>query len=232
MEALQYKDGLRTFQANAAVGDGIRVRLSSGKLVACAAGEPSIGVTARQAFAADEYIALAMWNASGTFRIEATGAIAFGADVYGAAAGKATDTPGGEFLGICVKASTAAGPIEVMPVPKPAGYTVTEAHTANDTLLAIESGSVHTNGGASGAVTLVLPPATLGLEFEFRVSAAQALNIDPNGTETISLPSTGVPGAAGKYLGLNVIGTTVRLKCAATGSWSVIGHTGTWVAES
>lgn len=231
MDALQYKDGVRTFRANAAMGDGIRVRLSGGELVACAAGEPSIGVTARQAFAADEYIGVAMWNATGTFRVEATGAIAFGAKVYGAAAGKATDTPGGEFLGLCVHASTGAGPIEVMPVPNP-GYTVNEAHTAGDTLLAIESGSCHTNAGAAGAITLALPPATVGLEFEFRVSVAQELRIDPDGTETISLPSNGVPGAAGKYLVADAIGETVRLRCCVAGSWSVIGHTGTWTAEA
>jgi hypothetical protein len=231
MEALQYKDGLRTFRANAAVGDGIRVRLSSGELVACAAGEPSIGVTARQAFAADEYIAVAMWNASGTFRIEATGAVAFGSKVYGAAAGKATDTPGGEFLGICVKASTAAGPIEVMPVPEP-GYKVTEAHALGDTLLDIESGSCHTNLGAAGAIVIALPAALVGMEFEFQVQAAQALRIDPNGTETISLPSTGVAGAAGKYLEADAVGETVRLRCFKAGTWGVVGHTGTWTAES
>lgn len=71
-----------------------------------------------------------------------------------------------------------------------------------------------------------------GLHYYFRVSVAQELRIDPNGSETISLPSTGVPGAAGKYLTADAIGETVRLVCAVTGSWSVFGHTGTWTAEA
>ena len=107
-----------------------------------------------------------------------------------------------------------------------------EAHTAGDTLTTAESGSIHTNTGASGAITIVLPAATVGLEYFFRVGAAQELRIDPNGTETISLPSTGVPGAAGKYLTADAVGETVHLVCCAAGSWSVMGYTGTWTAEA
>ncbi len=107
-----------------------------------------------------------------------------------------------------------------------------EAHTADDTLVAEESGSWHTNTGAAGTVTLVLPPASVGLEFSFAVGAAQSLRIDPNGSQTISLPSTGVPGAAGKYLACSTVGATVRLFCAVTGNWAVAGHTGTWTAET
>lgn len=107
-----------------------------------------------------------------------------------------------------------------------------EAHTADDTLTAAESGSVHTNAGASGTVVLTLPAAAVGLEYFFGVRVAQALRIDPNGTETISLPSTGVPGAAGKYLAADAIGETVHLMCVAAGSWAVMGYTGTWTAEA
>ena len=104
-------------------------------------------------------------------------------------------------------------------------------HTANAALTAAMSGSVHTNAGATGAVTLALPAATVGLEFFFGVRAAQALRIDPNGTETISLPSTGVPGAAGKYITAAAVGETVHVMCVAAGSWAVMGYTGTWTAE-
>lgn len=106
-----------------------------------------------------------------------------------------------------------------------------EAHAAGDTLTAAETGSVHTNTGASGTITLVLPPATVGLEFFFGVGAAQALRLDPDGTETISLPSTGVPGAAGKYLWADAVGESVHLLCTVAGSWTVMGYTGTWTAE-
>lgn len=107
-----------------------------------------------------------------------------------------------------------------------------EAHTAGDTLTAAETGSIHTNAGASGAITFALPAATVGLEYQFGVRAAQELRIDPNGSETISLPSTGVPGAAGKYLTADAVGETVRLLCVAAGTWAVVGYTGTWTAEA
>lgn len=111
------------------------------------------------------------------------------------------------------------------------GVRTVEAHTTGDTLTAAESGTVHTNTGASGTITLVLPDATVGQEFFFAVGAAQELRIDPNTTQTISLPSTGVPGAAGKYLVADAIGETVHLMCCSAGSWRVMGYTGTWTAE-
>lgn len=106
------------------------------------------------------------------------------------------------------------------------------AKTAAYTIKTTENGCGFTNTGASGAIVLTLPPATVGLNYYFRVSAAQELRIDPDGTETISLPSSGVPGAAGKYLSADAIGETVRLVCAVAGSWSVFGYTGTWTAEA
>jgi len=106
-----------------------------------------------------------------------------------------------------------------------------EAHTAGDTLTAAESGSVHTTVGAGATVTLALPAAAVGLEYFFRVGAAQELRIDPDGTETIALPSTGVQGAAGKYLTANADGETVHLMCTKAAQWSVFGFTGTWTAE-
>lgn len=108
---------------------------------------------------------------------------------------------------------------------------VVEAHTADDTLTVAESGSVHASVGAAGTITLTLPAAVVGLEYLFRVGAAQQLRIDPNGTETIALPSTGVQGAAGKYLVADADGETVYLVCDKAGQWSCYGFTGTWTAE-
>lgn len=106
------------------------------------------------------------------------------------------------------------------------------AKAANYTVTANDSGTGFTNTGASGAITFALPAATVGLHYRFRVSVAQELRIDPNGSETISLPSTGVPGGAGKYLTADAIGETVHLVCAVAGTWSVFGYTGTWTAEA
>jgi len=109
---------------------------------------------------------------------------------------------------------------------------VVTAHTAGDTLAATETGTVHTTVGASGTVTFSLPAATVGTEFFFRVGAAQELRLDPDGTETIALPSTGVQGAAGKYLTANADGESVHIACDKAGEWTVYGYTGTWTAEA
>lgn len=108
---------------------------------------------------------------------------------------------------------------------------VVEKHTAGDTLLAAETGSHHSNTGASGTITIVLPAAVAGLEFWFYVGAAQELRLDPNTTETIALPSTGVQGAAGKYLVADAVGEYVRLVCETAGAWLAFPYAGTWTAE-
>lgn len=112
------------------------------------------------------------------------------------------------------------------------GELTVEAHTAGDTLLNSENGTVHTNTGATGTITVVLPVGATGLHFFFSVGAAFELRIDPNGTDTISLPSSGVPGAAGKYLVADAIGETVHLMCLKANNWAVSGYTGTWSAEA
>lgn len=106
-----------------------------------------------------------------------------------------------------------------------------QTKTADFAIGAGESGRTFSNAGASGTITGSLPPAVPGLKYRFRVGVAQQLRIDPDGTETISLPSTGVPGAAGKYLVADAIGETVDIECVVAGSWSVFGFTGTWTAE-
>jgi len=111
-------------------------------------------------------------------------------------------------------------------------YSKTAVKTADYTITAAESGKTFDTTGAAGAVVGSLPAATPGLNYYFRVGAAQEHRIDPNGSETISLPSTGVAGAAGKYLTADAAGETVHLRCVKAGTWSVFGHTGTWTAEA
>ena len=93
------------------------------------------------------------------------------------------------------------------------------------------SGGVFTNEGATGAAVFALGPAALGVSFTFMVMAAQELRIDPSGTETIALPSSGAQGAAGKYLTADAVGEWVRLLCVKTGQWQVTGYLGTWAHE-
>jgi len=93
------------------------------------------------------------------------------------------------------------------------------------------SGSIITNEGATGAAVFALAAASVGVELTFRVMTAQELRIDPSGTETIALPSTGAQGAAGKYLTADAVGEWVKLVCVKAGQWQVEGYFGTWAHE-
>ena len=113
--------------------------------------------------------------------------------------------------------------------PVRGGVPVTK--TNDYVISAIDCDKTFTTAGASGTVTFSLPAATPGLRFKFHVGAAQQLRVDPNGVETISLPSTGVAGAAGKYLVADAIGETLAIECVVAGAWSVFGHAGSWTHE-
>jgi hypothetical protein len=105
-------------------------------------------------------------------------------------------------------------------------------HAANAVLTEHELYTNHSNNAATGVVTLTLPASQPGMWAYFGVREAFELRIDPFGTETISLPTTGVPGAAGKYLSADAIGESIHLRCFEAGSWAVVGFTGTWTAEA
>jgi hypothetical protein len=104
-----------------------------------------------------------------------------------------------------------------------------EAHTVDDTLTEAESGSVHTNLGASATVTLTLPyPASPGTVFSFAVQAAQQLRIDP-GTAAICDDSG---QTADKYKSSNIIGASLTVIADSAGNWATIAKNGTWTEET
>ena len=104
-----------------------------------------------------------------------------------------------------------------------------EAHTSDDTLTEAESGSVHTNLGATAIVTLTLPAsATAGAAFNFSVQAAQELRIDP-GTASIRDDSG---QTADKYKSASAIGACLSLVADANGDWVTIAKNGTWTEEA
>ena len=104
-----------------------------------------------------------------------------------------------------------------------------EAHTSDDTLIAAESGSVHTNLSASVTVTLILPTsAPVGTVFSFAVQAAQQLRIDP-GTATIRDDSG---QTADKYKSANTIGASLTIIADSAGDWATIAKNGTWSEEA
>lgn len=101
--------------------------------------------------------------------------------------------------------------------------------TANYAVLTTDIGKTFTNEGASGAITFALPAATVGLWYRFVVKAAQELRLDPNGTETISLP-TGVQQTAGAYITADAVGERVSIECVTAGKWETTEAVGTWTA--
>ena len=226
------REGGVTYPGASALEPYRRVKLASGNLTYSAASDEDVGVTESRTFAAAEVVSVLPAICDKTVRMVGAAAISAGADVYGAASGKVTGTPGGRYIGLAVTACTADGAqFEVMRRERSNLRAVT-ARTADFTLTAADSGSVNTTDGAGGVVVCSLPVATVGQTFLFRVGAAFDLRLDPNGTEKISLPSTGVPGTAGKYLAADANGESIQIICTKTGEWSVFGHTGTWTAET
>jgi len=105
---------------------------------------------------------------------------------------------------------------------------VVEAHTANDQLSHNESGSIHTNLGATGAVTIFMPTfVSAGTEFTVSVQAAQELRIDPVATSIIDDSGAG----ASKYKYCSTVGAFMTVVMDENGDWMVTGKSGTWTEE-
>jgi hypothetical protein len=106
---------------------------------------------------------------------------------------------------------------------------IIEAHTVDDTLTSVESGSIHSNLGATATVTITLPDsAPAGAVFSVAVQATQELRIDP-GTATIRDDSG---QTAGKYKSANTIGASLSLVADSAGDWATIAKNGTWTEET
>src|SRR5262245_9869216 len=107
----------KTFFAGAAIGEFLRVHLAAGKLALSGAADVSIGTMEREAFAADEQVAVRLRSAQGTKKMVASGAIGEGVKVYGAAGGKIGTAAGANLEGISLEAATADNDvIEVLPL--------------------------------------------------------------------------------------------------------------------
>lgn len=107
--------------------------------------------------------------------------------------------------------------------------TTVEDHTSSDTLTEGEDRSIHTNKGATGAITLTLPTVThSGIEFTFAVQAAQELRVDP-GSATIRDDSG---QTSDKYKTANAVGECLKIVSNSDGDWCTISKYGTWTEES
>ena len=112
------------------------------------------------------------------------------------------------------------------------GYKqVIEHHTANDTLTKEESGSVHTNLGEDGDVTLILPQdAAAGCWFHFGVMAAFQLRVDPGAAGAVYI--NGAKQVDDKFIWANDEAESVVLIADGNGDWLAMSVFGTWGVEA
>lgn len=223
-----------TYVATSALGRYLRVKLVSSKLVVAGASDDEVGTLPTAVLAADDLAAVIPSTEPCVRKVVVATAVAKDGDLYRASGGKFTATPNGKRWGVAMEAASGDGSeINARYSPAEAAYNSATAYTADATLTVPEMyGSIFTTVGAAGAVTFSLPAAVVGMEAKFRVGAAQELRVDPNGTETVALPSTGVQAAAGKHITANAAGETCYLVCDTAGEWSCYGFTGTWTAEA
>lgn len=138
------------------------------------------------------------------------------------------------ILGYALGASAASGKVRVRIVDHEIcnRSATTLVKTADYTLKLEDLGKVISTVGASGVVVLSLPAAVVGYQVSVRVGAAQELRVDPNLLETMALPSTGVQGAAGKYMSADAVGEVCTWRCRVVGTWDLVAYAGTWTAEA
>lgn len=101
----------RGFAAGAAIAQFLRVKLSAGVLAACDATDAGIGSLEEAALAANDFVTVRLWNAQGTRKMVAAGAITQYANVYGAASGKVDDVANENFVGIAMTAASGSGSV-------------------------------------------------------------------------------------------------------------------------
>ena len=99
----------RTFEAGAAIGRHLRVKLTSGTLaVAGATDTEEVGTMNEASFAAGEVKAVRLRSAMGTAEMVAAGSITVGSEIFTAASGKVSTTQATNAVRVGV-ALTAAG---------------------------------------------------------------------------------------------------------------------------
>lgn len=101
-----------------------------------------------------------------------------------------------------------------------------EAKTVNDTLSLAYKKQIFSNTGATQAVTLTLPTATAGYQFEFVRLASFGFRIKPAAGEFIG------EGANDKYLEMLKDNSKVVVKSYVSGSWVVETETGMNIFEA
>ncbi len=106
---MRVQTGSITLQATTALAPYLRVKLTTGKLVAAGALDNELGVLEQRVLAADDNAAVVPINAEGTVQMVAGEAISQWATVYGYAGGKIGVTTNANLIGIALTAAAADG---------------------------------------------------------------------------------------------------------------------------
>jgi hypothetical protein len=164
---MSYIDGpTRSFPNNAALGKGIRVKLSGGYLAAAGSTDVELGTMEYRTLATDDQGTVRLRTAPGTVLAVASGAITAGNNCYGAASGKVA-LSGTVLTGIALESATADGDlIEVLRSKEDsdaaaAGGTTASAFLVDSdaTIPKIELASQ--TGGTGDYKGTIKPPSTL-----------------------------------------------------------------------
>jgi hypothetical protein len=111
--------GLRTYTANGALGSNVRVKLTSASATVpvqveiAGSGEQHIGIT-EFAVASGDPVSVRLRTYPGTQEVVAADTFAVGAVLYGAAAGKVTDSAAGSAIGLAMEACTGGNDVVEM----------------------------------------------------------------------------------------------------------------------
>jgi len=104
------------------------------------------------------------------------------------------------------------------------------AVTANDTLTAANTGNTYTNEGATALITLTLPTAALGYEFEFIVVDTDGIRVQAAAGDNIRVGSE-ISGTA-QYIQSAKIGSVVKIKAVNSTNWVAVSSMGTWSVQT
>lgn len=131
------------------------------------------------------------------------------------------DSEGNSFVGY-VQDFVATGEIILRLNTKgPVGVAAVAHHTANFTLTAAHSGTVHTNLGAGGTITATLPQSPpKGTMYQFVCMADQVFRFEPGAAGGIYIK--GAKQTDDKYVSITDIGDFVHLIADGNGDWVAV----------
>ena len=131
------------------------------------------------------------------------------------------DPDGNSFVGYVQDVLAANEIVLRLETHGPAGVSPVWHHTANFTLSAAQSGTVHTNLGAGGTITATLPQSPpKGTMFQFVCMADQAFQLEPGAAGGIYIK--GAKQADDKYVSVTDIGDFIHLVADGNGDWVAV----------